>query len=403
MDVLFVTAALPYPPNSGATIRTYNLLRRLGLRHRLHLVAFGDSVRDAAKIVALRSLCASIKPVPRRDSKGTPVFYLQLLLNLLSRSPVAVSRFTRPAMTDAIRRLVQTSPPDLVCCDFITLSPNLPPELSVPVHLTAHNVESMIWHRYYQHERNPVKALYAYLQYRKMLRFERRALTAFEHVACVSQEDLERLRELCPFPQYTVVPNGVDLDYFRPRPAAEVPYRLVFTGSMDWRPNQDAVRFFLRHIYPRIKAAEPRTSVFLVGRQPPARLVALAASYPDVSLVGTVPDMRPYLASAAVYVVPLRVGGGTRLKILEAMAMARPVVSTKVGAEGLTAIAGRDLLIADDPDTFAATVLRLFREPRLKAAVADAGHRLVTRAYGWDQIAAELDEAWHKAALAGRG
>jgi glycosyltransferase involved in cell wall biosynthesis len=170
---------------------------------------------------------------------------------------------------------------------------------------------------------------------------------------------------------------------------------------MDWRPNQDAVRFFLHRIYPEIKKAEPRTSVVIAGREPPTDLKTMMTAYKDVLLVGTVPDMRPYLASAAVYIVPLRIGGGTRLKILEAMAMGRPVVSTSVGCEGLAVAPGCDLLVADQPEAFAQAVLRLFRDPALADQVGRAGHDLVKKEYGWEQIANGLDAAWQAAAFAG--
>jgi sugar transferase (PEP-CTERM/EpsH1 system associated) len=392
MDILFLTAGLPYPPSSGATTRTYHLLRQLARRHRLHLVAYADGGEEAARKV-FDACCASVTLVPWRETKHTPYFYVELLSNVFSAVPFVVSRFSKPAMARAVGDVVGRHPIDAIYCDFLSLTRNLSSGGLPPVLLTAHNVESVIWRRYLATERNPVKAVYILLQYLKMLRFERRTLHDIRHVACVSADDVDRLKALCPLPRYTIVPNGVDLEYFRPFPNLSAPYRLVFTGSMDWRPNQDAMRFFLTQIYPRIKRAEPRASLAIVGRQPPRELERLAAAYPDVLVTGTVPDVRPYLAGAAVYVVPLRVGGGTRLKILEALAMAKPVVSTTVGCEGLALTPERDLLVADEPEAFAAAVLRLFEDPALAGRLAQAGRGVVQRTYGWDTIARSLEEA----------
>ena len=402
MEVLFVAANLPYPPTSGATIRTYNLLRRVCEGNRVHVVAFGDPERDADKLAHFEEFCASVALVRTRDTKNTPYFYVELLLNLLSPQPYIVSRFTRPAMIRAVRDALRSRHFDLIHCDFLTLSLNLRDRNGLPLVATAHNVDSVIWERYLAHEKNPLKALYIYLQYRKLLRFEERILRELDGVVCVSEGDREQMQGLCTSPRYTVVPNGVDVEYFRPRPEQEKPYRLLFTGAMDWRPNQDAVRFFLDQIYPRIKRAEPRTSLFVVGRDPTADLKAAASAHPDVTVVGTVPDMRPYLAAAAAYVVPLRIGGGTRLKILEAMAMGRPVISTPVGCEGLSVRDEQDILVADRPEDFARAVLRLFGDAALATRIGRAGRALVQKSYDWRPISAKLNEAWREAASSRR-
>lgn len=392
MDILFLTAGLPYPPSSGATTRSYHLLRQLVRRHRIHLVAYANGRQEAAARL-FEQCCASVTLVPWRETKHTPYFYLELLRNVLSPVPFVVSRSTKPAMAGAVAELLRRRPMDAIYCDFLALTRNLPNGPMPPVLLTAHNVESLIWRRYLTTERNPLKALYILLQYVKMRRFERRILHEIRHVACVSGDDRERLKALCPHARYTIVRNGVDLEYFKPMPDPPVPYRLVFTGSMDWRPNQEAMRFFLTQVYPQIKRAEPRASLAIVGRQPPRDLERLAASSRDVLVTGTLPDVRPHLASAAVYVVPLRVGGGTRLKILEALAMAKPVVSTTVGCEGLALRPEHELLTADEPGAFAAAVLRLFNDQSLADRLGRAGRHVVRATYGWDTIALSLEEA----------
>ena len=403
MDVLFVTGYLPYPPTSGANTRSYHLILRMAKRHRLHLVAYAELPKDVKGLSVFEKWCASVRGVPWRETKGTTQFYFELLLSVLSQTPVIASRFTKPSMAKAIQEVLQKEQINLIHCDFLTLSLNLPAQDGQPIPrlLTAHNVESVLWKRYLTHEKNPLKALYIYLLYLKLMRFERLILRRFQHVVCVSQDNMDRLRMLCPSPVYRVVPNGVDLEYFTPTSALPVPYRLVFTGAMDWRPNQDAMRFFLSQVYPRIKRAEPRANLVIVGRTPPESLKAMSASHKDVTVTGTVQDVRPYLGSAAVFVAPLRIGGGTRLKILEAMAMAKPVVSTRVGCEGLAVAPDKELLVADHPEVFAQAVLRLFDDQALATRIGQAGHELVRNVYGWDQIADDLDEAWREAAMGG--
>ena len=405
MDVLFVTGTVPYPPTSGASTRSYHLIRRMAKRHRVHLITYAVLPDDIKCLRVFEDCCATVRSVPWRETKGTPSFYVQALMNVLSRTPLVVSRFTKSSMTRAIESALDEERIDLIHCDFLSLSLNLPKpsKRDIPALLTAHNVESLLWKRYVEHQTNPLKALYLYLHYRKVVSFERSNLSRFKHVVCVSQNDMDRLTMLSPLPKYSVVPNGVDLEYFRPLATSQEPYRLVFTGSMDWRPNQDAVRFFVAGIYPRIKAAEPRASLILVGRNAPESLRAMCESHSDITVTGTVNDVRPYIASAAVYVVPLRIGGGTRLKILEAMAMGKPVVSTSVGCEGLAVVGDRNLLVADQPDRFADMVLRLLKDSALAAEIGQAGHDVVRQAYGWDEIADTLDEAWHDAAFERRG
>jgi len=403
LEVLFVTANLPYPPTSGATIRSYNLIKKLAPRHRVHLVAYGDAARSVDAIEHFRPMCASVTVVPFPNDKNTPRFYLWAVANLLSRTPFVVSRFTRPAMVRAVRSKLLESRADLIHCDFLTMALNIDRAVGTPMLLTAHNVESLIWKRYLEHERNPLRALYVNIQYRKLERLERQVLRRFEAIACVSREESETLHGVCPKPKCVVIPNGVDVEHFRPDPHLEEPDHLVFTGSMDWRPNQDAVRYFLDEIYSEVKRRRPRAKLSVVGRWPPSAIRRLADRHPDVEVVGTVPDMRPYLGRAAVYVVPLRIGGGTRLKILEAMAMARPVVSTGVGCEGLDVEAARDLMVADRPDDFARAVVDLLGDRAKAEAIGRAGRERVVGSYDWGPIADRLEAEWRWVAGRRRG
>jgi len=261
----------------------------------------------------------------------------------------------------------------------------------VPLVLFEHNVEHVIWERVASLERRPVHRALLAIESWKVRRAERRACESADLVIAVSEDDLGRLRRLSPRSRCVAIPTGVDTTYFQPAGSAEVPRRLVFTGSMDWFPNEDAILFFADAILPRIRAGIPDVSVSVVGRNPSPRLREVAGRA-GITVTGTVDDVRPYIDEAALYVVPLRAGGGTRLKIFEALAMGKAVVSTSVGAEGLSLTPGRDVVIADQPEAFAATVMALLRDPARRGALGRAGRDLVQRRYSWDQVTSDFEQ-----------
>jgi glycosyltransferase involved in cell wall biosynthesis len=232
-------------------------------------------------------------------------------------------------------------------------------------------------------------------QWRRMQRFEARALARSDLVVAVSDADAATFSRLYPGAARRpvhVVPTGVDTDYFRPSAKAARRGHLVFTGSMDWLPNEDGVLYFAHEIFPRIRAAEPGVTLSIVGRAPTPAVRRLS-ELPGIEVTGRVEDVRPYIADGNVYVVPLRVGGGTRLKIFEAMAMGRAVVSTTIGAEGLPVTSGRDIAIADDPVEFAGAVVRLIRDEETRRGLEVAARRLVRERYDWSVVAQEFEQA----------
>jgi glycosyltransferase involved in cell wall biosynthesis len=253
--------------------------------------------------------------------------------------------------------------------------------------LFTHNVEALIWKRHFQVAANPVWKAICWHEYRKMARAERTYLQKSDHVLAVSATDRDFFAHYVEPARITVIPTGVDLEYFSPVPDGEREDSIVFTGSMDWNANEDGVRYFVRDILPRIRSEVPGATFWVVGRNPSARLQALDSRETGVRITGTVDDIRPYLNQGSVYVVPLRVGSGTRLKIFEAMAAGKAIVSTTIGAEGLPVTHQENILLADDPGEFAGQVVSLLRDRQRRRTLGAASRRLVEERYSWKAAA----------------
>jgi polysaccharide biosynthesis protein PslH len=258
----------------------------------------------------------------------------------------------------------------------------------------AHNVESLIWQRYYETETNALRRWYIGRQWRKFQRFEKRVLSEAEFAIAVSEADAQRFREQFGVKRVDVVENGVDTAYFQPQARRRDPRRLLFLGSLDWRPNLDGVRVFLDRVFPTLKLAEPSTRLCLVGRNPPETLRQQVAATPGVELYANVPDVRPYLADCGLMVVPLRIGGGSRLKILEALAGGTPVVSTRIGAEGLALEPGKDLTVVPEIDDLTHALLKAMNHPEPLQTQAETGREKVLERYDWDRLAGQLEQVW---------
>jgi glycosyltransferase involved in cell wall biosynthesis len=277
---------------------------------------------------------------------------------------------------------------DVVICDFLAPAINVPRELSCPAILFQHNVESMIWKRHFEVQNNQLKKIYLRQQWRKMERFERETCRRFDTVIAVSKDDCEQMRKEYAVDNVFEVPTGVDTDFFTPSGKETVdPRNIVFTGSMDWLPNEDAIRYYTDQILPVIRRSLPDVTLTVVGRNPYPGLIELSQKDPAIVVTGRVEDVRPYMESAAAYVVPLRIGGGTRLKIYEAMAMEKAIVSTSVGAEGLPVTDGKEIFIADTPEQFAAAVAKLLTNPSFAKEVGEQARQTVVEKFGWSGVA----------------
>lgn len=422
MKILLLTPQLPYPPRQGTTIRNFNLLRLLARRHTVDLFTFlapGEALTHESPLHQLcrRMVCVEQPPRPTwRRAQET----------LLSPLPDMALRLASRAAASQLTALVQAAaaegaPYHLVQAEGIEMARYGLQAVALSRTLLGrdglagraprfvfddHNVEYLLQKRAAEVDaRTPARwpaALYSQIQWRKLRRYERRLCQQADLVLAVSQQDGTLLARLSPGANVQVIPNAVDVEALARLPRAPVwPPRLLFTGKMDYRPNVDAALWFGQEVLPRIQELAqaqglPPAHFQIVGQRPHARLQVLAAR-PDIEITGAVPAIEPYMQAAAVYVVPLRVGGGTRFKVLEALASATPTVSTSLGVEGLGVQHGRELLIADEPEAFAQTVVRLLQDAQAGGSLGHrlgaAGRAFVAAHYSWEQIAPKLEAA----------
>jgi polysaccharide biosynthesis protein PslH len=402
MKLLWLNAGLLLPLDKGGKLRTWHLMRHLAGRHDITYLSFADPSATAADRDGMREVCSDLHVVDRRDPpKGSAAFYADAARRVFDPLPYAAGKYRSVEYRDRVDALLRSGQFDLVVCDFLVPAVNMPRRLPCPAVVFTHNVEAEIWRRHYERQTDPLRRLLFRQQWQRMLRFEADTLSRFDLVLAVSDTDKETFRQLYPAalraPVFTVA-TGVDTAFFAPHPETAVsPKHLVFTGSMDWIPNEDAMKHFCEDILPLIRAEEPAVTLSIVGRAPTPAVQRLA-DIPGVEVTGRVEDVRDYIGRAAVYIVPIRIGGGTRLKIFEAMGMARAVVSTTVGAEGLPVTDGRDVVIADTAESFAGQVVALLRDPARRVQLEHAARDLVVTHYDWSAVAGQLDAALSTAA-----
>jgi sugar transferase (PEP-CTERM/EpsH1 system associated) len=387
MRILWVKGGKLIPVDTGGKIRSYNLLRQLAKRHEVTLLSYYDGPMDAAYESEIVEHFSHAVAIPSGRAEASAVDYLK---HILSCAPYAVTKFTSARAGALIREWMTERRFDVAVCDFLSASLNFPEELSLPTVLFQHNVESVLWRRQADYEPNPIKRMAFKLEAAKMIRYERKAVNRFDHVIAVSQKDREKMARMTEKSRISIVPTGVDLEAYRPQPGsgANEPV-VIFTGSMDWEANIDGVEYFCAEIWPRVLKAVPNARFRIVGRNPHPRVSSLASG--SIEVTGSVPSVIDYMRDANVFVVPLRVGGGTRLKIYEAMAMGKAVVSTSVGAEGLDVEDGCDILLADTTPTFADSIIKLLCDQHAREQIESAAARLAA-SFDWSVIANRFEE-----------
>ncbi len=384
MKILWVKSDFLHPTERGGQIRTLEMLRRLHQRHEVHYVALANS-RYPEGPARATEYCSFAYPLAHDlPPQGTAAFLWQLIASVISPLPLSISRYRSAAMRRQLTDLLTKHTFDAVVCDFVFPAQNLP-HLDQSF-LFQHNVETLIWRRHAANPRNLFKRIYFRMQAARMFRHERAVCRAVKQIVTVSEADAQLTRELFDLStQIAVVPTGVDCDYFAPPPAVEPFCDLIFIGAMDWMPNIDGVLYFVREIWPKVQAAYPNSTLGIVGRSPFPEIRRLAED-PRIKVTGTVPDIRPYLWGSSVSIVPLRIGGGTRLKIYESMAAGVPVVSTGVGAEGLPVEHPTHIRLADTPDLFAAQCGQLLSDQAERSGMAARALEWVASSYSWETV-----------------
>ncbi len=392
MRILVLNSEIPFPPITGAQSRTYHLLRRLSAEHDVTLVGFSWDSQNSPIICSLPVEVIRVPWTPskpyREMHEGSPSVSEAAYRHLAYESPEPwfVSYYNSATMESCLAELM-SRPFDVILIEHSFMARFLPflrPD--VPKVLDMHNVHTfMAWRR--AQEKSGGQKDDVVKEFERTQSFERMVCSACQLCLCCSDQDAEAARHFLNIEHLKVIPNGVDTAMMTSGEAPVTPGYLLFTGMMNYEPNREAVRYFVREILPLIRAEVPYATFHIAGANPSPEVKALAGD--SVHVHGSVPDMRPYFHQASIVVVPLLHGGGTRLKILDAAACGKPIVSTSVGAAGLNFVDGRDLLLADSAPRFAQTVVRLLSNPDRQAELSRWARR-AAEAYDWSEIASEF-------------
>ncbi len=386
--ILVLDEFLCYPVDSGKKVRTYNILKQLSSLHRLTLLTYiwGDK-NEIRGIEHLKSLGINVVAVSRNNPQKSGLsFYLRLFLNLFSSLPYIVAGHLSEAYSAELNKIIKNWKPDILLAEWSPYSIFFEPINSLPRVAVAHNLESSIWRGYVENSRNPIKRWYMNFQYKKVVKFENKIFNWLDGLILVSPIELEKIGKDYPGLTAALVDNGVDIEYFAKTDQPEEDDLISFVGSLDWRPNQDGVAYFIEKILPILRHQIDSLKVLIIGRGAPDWLLAFGKKH-NVEFTGPVEDVRPHVLKSAVSIVPLRIGGGSRLKILEAFSMGKAVVSTSLGAEGLNVENKKHLIIADSEEAFANSVVRLLRDKEERRRLGENGRQLVKEKYQWPNLA----------------
>ncbi|MEP6618257.1 MAG: glycosyltransferase [bacterium] len=391
MKILWVNQFFLHPTERGGQIRTMGILKPLHRRHEVHYAALDDPTTTEGRDMA-HTYSTKAYPIPHQvPSRHSPRIATQVAHHLLlSNLPLTVNRYYSSQLLRTVTELLDRNHFDAVVCDFAGSGVNMP-TLRGSV-LFQHNVETTIWERHAAHARTAAHRAFYGLQAKRMRRYEERICRESAHVIAVSPLDAQRMRDMFSIDTVSDVATGVDVEYFRNPGTYGKTTDFVFVGSMDWLPNVDGILWFAAEILPLLRKHKPDCSVAVVGRRPDPKLLALAQADPLITVTGTVPDVRPYLWSSRLSILPLRIGGGTRMKVYEAMAAGIPMVSTEVGMEGLACQPGRDILVGDTPEEFAAQCIALLDNPERGEAIAASALRLVEEECSWEAVSRQFED-----------
>ena len=393
MNILFLAPRMPLPADTGGKIRTLNILKQLALESTVHLVCFSFEANDKDYLSDLQKLGIKVTFVPMLET----TMFQRIYWLFFHGMPISLIKYHTTAMEQALKSLLKNEKFDAIHVDHLHMAHYLNCFKRIPCMLDEHNVEYKILQRCAAVEKSLPKKIAYQDQSKKMNHFESEAAQKFSCVFTCSIDDRILLNKITNglVPIY-VVPNGVDTDYFQPDTNEVMEDALVFTGSMDWLPNDDGITYFCKEILPLIWERNEKIKLYVVGKSPSQSVKELAAKDNRVIVTGRVDDVRPYIAKSKVFVVPLRVGGGTRLKILEAMAMGKAIVSTSIGAEGITYTQDENILLADSPEEFANKTVNVIADSPKIQTLGEKGRELVLESYDWRVVGRQLRHFYKK-------
>ncbi len=391
MKICWIKAGGLAPLDTGGKIRSFQMLKALAGRHEISVLTFYREQPDDPH-PQLRGLFHKFVALPMRlPPSQSPRDMLLYLSTIPSGLPHSMAKWYQPEVRRAVKDLVRSDAFDVIVCDFVIPAAMLEWGGKPPVVLFTHNVEAEIWERQAKVARGFAERWVTSREHRTMARAESKYVKLADHVVAVSRRNAEVFERYTPPDRITVISTGVDADYYVPTPELEQPDQVVFTASYDWMPNRDAAEWYLSDILPLLRAQIPGLVTWFVGRAPSASMQRAAEGDPSVRVTGRVDDVRPYMARCPVYIVPMRSGSGTRLKIFEAMAAGKAVVSTPAGAEGLPVEHERDILLAETPAEFARETARVLRDAELQKRLGTAARRLVEDRFSWKKVAQEFE------------
>lgn len=393
LRILWVKMSGLYPPNTGGRLRSFHIISELSKRHEVTVLTTHPPAENPVLQKQHLPDCKQVISIPFAACKYNSIgFPFMLAKSWFSNLPVDMYKYRWSRIKDEVANQLENADYDICIADFLFAVANIPARIGIPMVYFSHNVEFMIWRRLYQNESNPVKKSLLAIEWKKMRKYESGVCREGAMTIAVSEQDRRLLGEQAPGARIRTIPTGVDIEYFSPSPDTSPvkPCELVFTGSMDWHPNEDAILFFIESVLPLIRESLPGVTLTVVGRNPGNRLITAAANA-GVRVTGTVDDIRPYVQQAALYVVPLRIGGGTRLKIFEALSMGKAVVSTTVGAEGLPLEEGKHIVRADTADSFATQVIALLKDRDRCLSLGNAGRQLMEEKFSWARVTDEFE------------
>jgi glycosyltransferase involved in cell wall biosynthesis/ubiquinone/menaquinone biosynthesis C-methylase UbiE len=392
MKILKISPKKPYPLTDGGKIVAYNTIKYLAMQgHEITLVSIVDKEEG---IPELEKFCEWI-PI----QKDTATTTAGLLGNLFSKKPYTISKYHSEKIKQKIRGILKENNFDIVHIDGLHTAyygTCIKQEFGLPVVLRELNVEARIMERFYKNQKNPLIKAYAYLQHKKLSRYEATICEVFDKCFMITKEDERRIKEMNPRVKTNVIPSGVDTSYFYPMEAEEEPLSIVSVASMDWLPNNESIIWFCNSVFPLIKKEIPGAKLYVVGKNPSNKIKKLASK--DIIVTGFVEDEREYMAKSQVFIVPLKTGSGMRIKILNALAMGKAVISTPIGCEGIEVQHRKNVYIADTEKEFAQGAIELLKNKDIREGLGEEGLRFVKEKYQWERIAEEITENYRKIA-----